>query len=123
MRTERATQNNDEPERCERARPARRHDRPACRGRTRNGHYALVAADPVLLRQLVDEGDIDRVFALATVEDMAQAWLAEQRRERRADEGRGRRSALVGIGTLVAWRVVERCRPTSGEPIGVSRRC
>ena len=50
------------------------------------GHYSLVTTDPVLLWRLVDEGEIDRVFALATVEDMAQAWLSEQRREHPPEE-------------------------------------
>jgi hypothetical protein len=47
------------------------------------GHYAPVTAvDPALLWRLVDENEIDHVFELVSVEDMAAAWLAEQRLNR-----------------------------------------
>ena len=48
-----------------------------------------MAADPDSLLRLVDQGEIDRLLSLVTMEEMAQAWVGYSRREHPGGEEAG----------------------------------
>jgi hypothetical protein len=53
---------------------------------TSGGMIGIVPPDPRMLWDLVDAGDLDSLFSIATLADMARSWINVQHREDSSDD-------------------------------------